>query len=152
MKGKALSVNEARISGVNQMTNNGFGRFMQQSGPALREILSPGEFGSMVKVGEDLTRANRSVNAVKGNKSGPGTAQGIQAMADEVEHKGGFLGKLPVHGAPAVAGPLLGGEIGALPGLFGSQTIGAVERPGFARSTISSTARYSIHSSPARSP
>ena len=130
VKGKALSVNEAGTSGVNQMTNNGFGRFMQQSGPALREILSPGEFGSMVKVGEDLTRANRSMNAVKGNKGGPGTAQGIQAMADEVEHKGGFLGKLLVHGAPAVAGHLLGGEVGALAGLFGSQTIGAARAAG----------------------
>ena len=68
VKGKALSVNEAGTSGVQQMTNNGFGRFMQQSGPALREILSPGKFGSMMKVGEDLTRANRSVNAVKGNE------------------------------------------------------------------------------------
>ena len=51
-------------------------------------------------------------------------------MADEMEHKGGFLGKLLVHGAPAVAGHLLGGEVGALAGLFGSQTIGAARAAG----------------------
>ena len=35
-----------------------------------------------------------------------------------------------MHGAPAVAGHLLGGEVGALAGLFGSQTIGAARAAG----------------------
>lgn len=130
VKGKALSVNGAGTSGAQQITNEGFGRFMQQSAPALRQILSPAEFGTMVAVGEDLTRAARSVNSVKGNKAGPGTAQGIQAMAHDVERKGGILGQILVHGAPAVAGHLLGGEVGALAGLFGSQTIGAARAAG----------------------
>lgn len=137
VKARALSINEAGTSGVNQMTNSGFGRFMQQSAPALRELLSPAEFGTMVKVGEDLTRANRSMNAVKGNKAGPGTAQGVKAMADEVAHKGGILGQILVHGAPAVIGHFageylgLGGEIGAMAGLLGSTTISAARTAGF---------------------
>ncbi len=136
VKGKALSVNEAGTSGVNQMTNSGFGRFMGQSAPALRELLSPDEFGTMVKVGETLTQANRSVAAVKGNKGGPGTAQGVKAMIQEVEHKGGVLGQILVHGAPALVGHFvgeslgLGGEIGAMAGLFGSSTIGAARSAG----------------------
>ena len=135
VKGKALSVNEAGTSGVNQMTNSGFGTFMKQSAPALREVLSPAEFGSMVKIGEDLTRANRSVNAVKGNKGGPGSAQGVKGMVDDVAHKGGILGQILVHGAPALAGHFVGaqlglGEVGAMAGLLGSQTIGAARAAG----------------------
>ena len=52
-------------------------------------------------------------------------------MVEDVAHKGGLLGQILVHGGPALAGHVVGGEVGAMAGLFGSQALGSARAAGF---------------------
>lgn len=70
---------------------------------------------------------------MKGFKAGPGTAQGIKGMAQDVAHHGGVLGELLAHAGAGVAGHMLGGEVGTLAGLFGAKTMETARSAGLKR-------------------
>lgn len=111
-----VSNTEAGTSGVGTLKSDGFQTFIKQKTAALRAAgFSDDEIGQMVRVADDLQRANRSLSSVRipGQSN---TAQDLLAAKARLT-AGSFLRKLVVGsalggGAWMVTGPWVGAAVG----------------------------------------
>ncbi|MCV9940899.1 hypothetical protein OIU35_31500 [Boseaceae bacterium BT-24-1] len=103
---KLMTNAEAATSGTNLISANAFQNFVKQNRDTLRQVFTPQEVEMMGRIAEDITRANRSVTAIK-LPGGSNTPQDLLAAA-----KGGEtvlsrilkLGKTSGSAAGATAG------------------------------------------------
>lgn len=115
---KLMTNAEAATSGTNLISANAFQNFVKQNRDTLRQVFTPQEVEMMGRIAEDITRANRSVTAIK-LPGGSNTPQDLMAQAA----KGGesLLSRIlrmkqaESAGAGAAAGWLLGSPFGVAP-------------------------------------
>jgi len=116
---KLMTNAEAATSGTNLISANAFQNFVKQNRDTLRQVFTAQEVEMMDRIAQDLTRANRSITAVK-LPGGSNTPQDLLAQAS----KGGEsllsrilrLKQSESAGAGAAAGWLIGGIPGAVAG------------------------------------
>jgi len=116
---KLMTNAEAATSGTNLISANAFQNFVKQNRDTLRQVFTAQEVEMMDRIAQDITRANRSVTAIK-LPGGSNTAQDLMAQAA----KGGEsllsrilrLKQAESTGAGAAAGWLVGGLPGAVAG------------------------------------
>lgn len=116
---KLMTNAEAATSGTNLISANAFQNFVKQNRDTLRQVFTPQEVAMMDRIAQDITRANRSVTAIK-LPGGSNTPQDLMAQAA----KGGEsllsrvmrMKQAESAGAGAAAGWLMGGLPGAAVG------------------------------------
>lgn len=77
---KLMTNAEAAASGTNLISANAFQNFVKQNRDTLRQVFTPQEVEMMGRIAEDITRANRSVTAIK-LPGGSNTPQDLAAKA-----------------------------------------------------------------------
>lgn len=119
IQNRFISNTEAATSGENLIRSDQFQQFMKTKQAALREFFTPDQIDGMVRIADDLNRANRSISAVK-IPGGSNTAQDFMALESN------FLRANPRIKAMAA---LLSAAIGTkMAGLIGT-AVGAVAGP-----------------------
>lgn len=77
---KLMTNAEAAASGTNLISANAFQNFVKQNRDTLRQVFTPQEVEMMGRIAQDITRANRSVTAIK-LPGGSNTPQDLAAQA-----------------------------------------------------------------------
>lgn len=116
---KLMTNAEAATSGTNLISANAFQNFVKQNRDTLRQVFTPQEVVMMERIAQDITRANRSVTAVK-LPGGSNTPQDLAAQAakghESLLSRILRLKQAESTGAGAAAGWLIGGLPGAAAG------------------------------------
>lgn len=118
---KLMTNAEAATSGTNLISANAFQNFVKQNRDTLRQVFTAQEVEMMGRIAEDITRANRSVTAIK-LPGGSNTPQDLLAAAGNQSLLGRILSLTKASGPVAGAGA--GWVVGNLPGAVAGAGLG----------------------------
>lgn len=118
---KLMTNAEAATSGTNLISANAFQNFVKQNRDTLRQVFTPQEVEMMGRIAEDITRANRSVVAIK-LPGGSNTPQDLLSAAGSQSLLGRILSLTKASGPVAGAGA--GWMVGNIPGAVAGAGLG----------------------------
>ncbi|MFG1179009.1 hypothetical protein [Xanthobacter versatilis] len=128
MTQRLKSYTEAGTSGQNLLKSDTFQRFVDQSAPVLRKVLSEQEVGTLRAIAADLNRANRSVASVR-LPGGSNTAQDLTAIS-RAQHQPSILARTLSVAGSAGLGAAAGGPLASVAAVVGVEAVQAMLRAG----------------------
>lgn len=127
MESRLISNTEAGTSGQNLIKSDAFQTFLGKNGPALRQVFSDQEVGSMRAIAQDLKRANRSI---AGSKL-PGQSNTAQDTYGAHKGEQSLMSNIFTHTLGTGAGLALDHSLtGGLAGAVGSHVVYALRSAG----------------------